>query len=86
MADRGSRGPWIGLEEFQLYFATMAKIVKTQDFTLDAMATRLNRICLHYFSKAAEVEAEGQDFFRQEWGMEEHLWVNPPPHLFAHVI
>ena len=42
MADRGSRGPWNGLEEFQLDFDTMADICLTQVFTLDAMATRLN--------------------------------------------
>ena len=82
VADRGSRGPWCGLEEFQLDFSTMSSILETQHFTLDAFATRLNRICLRYFSKAAEVEAVGQDFFSQEWGREEHLWVNLPPHLF----
>ena len=86
MADRGSRGPWNGLEEFQLDFDSMVEICSSQNFTIDAMATRLNRICLRYFSKSAEVEAEGQNFFAQEWGMEEHLWVNPSPHLFSHVV
>ena len=86
VADRGSQGPWNGLEEFQLDFDTMADICQTQHFTIDDMATRLNTICKKYFSKAAEVEAAGHDFFAQEWGVEEHLWVNPPPHLFAHVI
>ena len=74
VADRGSRGPWNGVEEFQLDFDMMADICQTQVFTIHAMATRLK----NYFSKAAEVEAAGQDFFAQEWGVEEHLWVNPP--------
>ena len=64
----------------------MAGIMESQEFTIDAMATRLNNICACYFSKAAEVEAAGQDFFAQEWGVEEHLWVNPPPQLFPHVL
>ena len=66
--DPGSHGPWNGLEEFQLDFEIMADICKTQVFTLDAMATRLNTVCRRYFSKAAEVEAAGQDFFAQKWG------------------
>ena len=64
----------------------MSAILETQNFTIDAFATRLNRICHRYFSKAAEVEAVGTNFFAQEWGREEHLWVNPPPHLFSFVV
>ncbi len=86
VADLGSRGPWCGLEEFQLDFETMATILHTQHFTINAFTTRLNRICPRYFSKAAEVEALGTNFFAQEWGQEEHLWVNPPLHLFAYIV
>ena len=60
VVDRGSRGPCNGLEEFQLDFNTMADICQSQFFTFDTMATRLNRVCKKYFSKAAEVEAAGK--------------------------
>ena len=84
--DLDSRGPWDYFGEFQLDFLTMQDILESQEFTMDAMATRLKAIVPRYFSKAAEVEAAGQDFFAQEWGVEEHLWVNPPPQLFVKVI
>ena len=69
VVDCGSRGPWNRMEEFQMDFDTMASICETQDFTIDAMAKRLNTMCKKYFSKAAEVEAAGHDFFAQEWGL-----------------
>ena len=86
VADMGSRGPWDHLSEFQLDFVTMRDILATQEFTLDAMASRLNAIVPRYFSRAMEVEALGHIFFAQEWGVEEHLWVNPPPQLFVKVL
>lgn len=73
VADRGSRGRWCGLKEFQLDFNTMAWVLERQEFTICVFATWLNRIVPRYYSKAAEVEAEGHNFFCQEWAREEHL-------------
>lgn len=83
MADKGSRGPSCGLEELQLDFSTMSWVLEHCLFTIDVFAMRLNRLVPRYFSKVFKVKAEGQDFFQQEWGREEFLWCNPPPHLFV---
>ena len=63
VADRGSRGPWCGVEEFQLDFNTCAWLVATFNFTIDAFATKLNR-------KLIQRRAQGVAVF--------HLWAAAP--------
>ena len=51
----------------------MSWILEECFFTIDAFASRLNRLIPRYYSKAFEVEPEGQFFFQQEWGWDEFL-------------
>ena len=86
MAVMGSRGPWTLDEEFQMDIDTMSVILSRWSFTLDGMATRLNRICLRYISGQWEMEAIRRDFFSQLVGADEFVFLHPHPRHYGRLL
>ena len=77
--DKGSRGPWAPVEEFQMDYDTIFYILSRLIFSLDGMASYANRICPRYISLGYEWESVGTNFFANVLGREEFLWLHPHP-------
>ena len=78
LMDKGSRGPWRHWDDWGLDGETI-KLVLARDVSVDAFASKHNRVCPAYFSKGFEVEALGQDFFCQDLMEDQVYLIHPHP-------
>ena len=75
MADLGSRGPWLMVNEFQLDFQSYSWIFTRYAFSVDSVASFRNRMCEKYFSAGFKFGAAGMYFDAQKLDLGDLYWV-----------
>ena len=78
LVDKGSRGPWLNLDNFSLDDSTIQKVL-SRGINLDGFASFHNKVVDRYISCGFQVEAEGTDFFIQKFQSTDIILIHPHP-------